>query len=310
MKLNSIALQQAIRTLFAGAVATLIIYFWPESQSNWVLLSALLIVQIRLTVPWFKQIVWQLITAVIAVIFILLSSSLAPSFWVLAVYLALVSFALAYYGFKKSSLFLPFFLINLWVLVASGIPVSGQETISRAECILIGAAIAMLVTVSLWPATLKREANTALAMCLETCKQLVIVIFDIYLRRDYAEKHLYYEKEIYELCQQFFYYKKTLTGSHLAVDAIFEIILSLSSLRYRVKDYSTFEIIHDELKATSQILIQKLTSVPEESNELLQVSIEQLESAYESTLKVAAKEPLVFLFFIFNLKALALSLSE
>jgi hypothetical protein len=306
MKLSPVALQQSIRTFAAGILALSITYFCNSQLSTWLVLTALIIVQIRFSSQWIKQLFLQAVVGLVLSGLIFSTYYLQSSFWCVTGFLVLIIFLSIYWSFTREEFFLPGCLIGLLVIIANGVAVNFQEALLRSEYILTGACVAMLITAVFWPASVRRESNMALTMCLQTCKQLIATIFNIYLRRDYVEQHLIYEKEIYQLNQQFFYYKKDLRGQHPAVDIIFEIIMSLGGLRYRIKDYATLEIINDELKDVSYALQEKLTQQPDASTDLLMVSIAKLEEAYRSTLQVAAKEPRMFLFFISNLKALVL----
>lgn len=92
------------------------------------------------------------------------------------------------------------------------------------------------------------------------------------------------------------------------IERIYELIMALGLLRYRVKDHTTFEIIDQELKNILSALNERL-SKPHFPNDL-EENIDRLEDVYQGALKVASQEPLVFLFFIQDLRALAKELEH
>ncbi len=96
--------------------------------------------------------------------------------------------------------------------------------------------------------------------------------------------------------------KKTLKK----IEHLSEIIFAIHQLRLRIKDFSIFEIVAREIfflkKASTLLLLkfQKNTFIQQEIDDFLQ-ALHAFEAMYERTLRVTAKEPLVFLIFIQDL---------
>lgn len=297
------ACQQAVRTLVSGLLAIFVSYYFHSSQDGWIILAAVLLVQVRIGYLFSLQVLSQLIFGLLATLVVFLANALIGHIFLLAVFLSAISFVSVYLGFRQLNLFLPAYLISLLAMISGGMGVGISDVIMRSEFVLCGMIIAMIATLLLWPDTLHKESKNALATCLQICRKLINTIFSIYLQRDYAEKHLNYEKEIYQLSQRFFYFKNKLKGLDDKIDMVFEIIMVLGTLRYRVKDYAAFEIVHQELREVLSALMDRFNQ-REPANDKLTVSIDRLEEVYRSALQVAAHEPLVFLFFIYNLRAL------
>lgn len=308
IEFNRYALQQVIRSLAAGVLATVASYYLPSSQYYWILLTALLFVQIRVGDFFSQQLFFQLISGVLLAVLMLLAAR-CENLVLLAVFLAATSFMSVYVGARQENIFLPVNLLNFMVLLSAGMPSAFDIAIVRSEYVLVGVAIAMLATALLWPSTKRFESNYALTICLQTFKELIRTIFAIYLQRDYKAEHLAYEKHIYQLSQRFFFYRLRLRKLTCEANEIFEIIMALSALRYQVKDHSTFEIAQQEFSDIAVALLDVMSLQKKFPDDYLEVSIARLEEVYRSALQVTAYEPLVFLFFVYSLRALAFQLN-
>ncbi len=133
------------------------------------------------------------------------------------------------------------------------------------------------------------------------------IILACYFQKDYRENQFEYEKKIHNQSRAVL---KLLSKIVLTDQAgyLYEIIISLGNLRFRVTDFATFEICAEELEAISLALatvFNKLTGMSE-----LSASIEAFEEVYRGALQVAATDPLAFLFFIQDLYTLRDKLNE
>ena len=142
------------------------------------------------------------------------------------------------------------------------------------------------------------RASWATSACLKIISQLQKLFLEIYIKRDYPQKHYFYERKIH------YHFIKTLRKLRVLrrfakpervenMLRLFDAVIAVGQLRYRVKDYSTFEMIEPELQALSvSIQTEKVIAV---------------ENNYYNTLSVAAADPLVFLLFIDALKQIILN---
>jgi len=90
----------------------------------------------------------------------------------------------------------------------------------------------------------------------------------------------------------------------------FDSIMACSQLRWRLSDYTALQVCHLEMKSLDQALqrvfsaMYKRTSpdLLRESIDYLISQIERLEENYHHVLTVTSKEPVVFLYFIYQLR--------
>ena len=162
---------------------------------------------------------------------------------------------------------------------------------------------------------LLKRLNFLVSSCLKKLDQLQKKIFSIYLNGDYTERQFEYEKELHfiifsilkvlgkiskrckKIPESVFYVSR--------LNNIFEIIVSLGSLRYRVKDQAIFEVFTHELSEISNMISHAMSALSKGKVFFLdKSSIEALEEIYHRTLVVASNEPIVYLVFINNLKEL------
>jgi|GEM_PF-3465996 len=299
-------ISQIIRTLVAGIVAFFFSRYIASEQSYWIVLSAVFFVQIRVGYRLSSHLVSELITGVLTAIGIFVVAHIRENPYGLAVILSLISGISVYVGFRQAKLFWPAFLGNLLVIFSSGMPVG--------IFVLYGLLIAMLVTMIICPSSLKNQTKQAIKTGWALSEKLFRVIFTVYIDQDYATQHFFYEKKIYYLSQLFF--NKAILLHRLnqsndkkviQMNRIFEIIMGLGSLRYRVDDHFNFEIISQELKDLLIVFLAKFNA--KKSEDSIENIIDRLEEVYRGALQIAAKEPLGFLFFISELRALDHELS-
>lgn len=89
------------------------------------------------------------------------------------------------------------------------------------------------------------------------------------------------------------------------IEQLYGALCSLHLLRYRVDEYSVFEICTQELcsleKASSDLMGQFARSIFSNqliNCDLLRTQIELFETIYNHTLQIVVRDPVIFLFFI------------
>lgn len=309
------ALKQAIRTFLATVLALGFGIYFHLEQMYWLILTTILLTQIRGNAPVWRHLVMILLTGLTAAILVFLVSTLTQPYLVLMVTL-LTGFCV-YIGLKNADIFLPIFLLNFLVLLASGLPQLAQGT-ERFIAMLLACGIAIFVNLCCWPQSVKQERNKLLKQFFVSLSQLQKTFCLIYLDKTWQKNEIHYERKIYLSTAQILYIVERLR--HLSIPAtllnllekVYVNVLSLGNLRYRVSDHSTFEIIHPELKKlceTIQAILLNLTQKKPPSLEPFEHNILALEEVYRSALQVAAREPLVFLLYIAALKNLQAQLA-
>lgn len=169
------------------------------------------------------------------------------------------------------------------------------------------------------------DVNVALAKCLQRLSQLNQAIFTCYLTRDYFEQHYVYEKLFHDRRRDFLFAMKKFRryknyediSRH--IENLYEIILSLGLLIYRVPDASTFEIASKEFYAITEnlsVMFRDLSAFLLDKKDFpslpfsLVENIQQLEEVNQSALQLVSPDPMVFLIFIQDLQALNIVLTE
>jgi hypothetical protein len=144
-------------------------------------------------------------------------------------------------------------------------------------------------------------------------------LFAAYVKSDFLSKKEHYLKNYYKnrsiffkklsCTRQWLSYLPKYTSCLLQLETLYEIIFSLHLLRFRIADYSVFEIPRSELSelqnqiATSLKALGKavLTNNYVGDAALFLESIQTLETLYQHTLKILLPNPLPFWFFIQDL---------
>jgi hypothetical protein len=313
IEFNFVALRQAIRTLAAGLFAIVMAHYFLSPATYWMILSACLLAQVRIGDLFYQHIVSQLAVGMLAAIGVFFASWWGKNLLFLSMFLAITSFVSVYVGFRWKNLFFAAYVVNLLAMMGGGMPVDLQAAAVRRQYIICGMLIAMGTTFSCWPNYFRFAVKTTVQNCRNICKKTLATAFSIYLMHDYLPQYFVYEKKIYQLSREFFYWIDVLSrlserkkNKKIPVRKLiytFQIIMALGLLRYRVKDHTTFEVIDQELKNVLSALDDSFNK-PYFPNDLDE-SIDRLEEVYRSALQVVAQEPLIFLFFIQDLRALA-----
>lgn len=313
------AFYQAIRTLIAGLVAIYVGNYFPSLQNYWIILTAVLLVQSRVGYLIQEHVAYQLVAGLLAAALVFAASYLGSVIVWLAVFLSLTSLVSVYLGFRYRNLFLTAYLVNLLAMISGGVPVDFEQTWQRSEFVLYGTVISLAITIICWPSILRLQIKAMMRTCLKINLQLLRIIFDIYLKKDYAANHFFYEKKIYYLSRLFAYWMRALwnlgqrsngvfSDKVARIDRIFSIATGLGALRYRISDHSTFGMINLELSDIWPAMAEKFKAaangkhVP--ADDRVQKNIDRLDEVYQGALQVAAQEPIVYLFFIQGLQAI------
>lgn len=168
----------------------------------------------------------------------------------------------------------------------------------------------------------EQRIKKSLANSFYALAKIQSTLFNAYLKPDYLSRQTSYAKMLHEKRTNYFRtidkvrsrIKDHSKYMHLflGVECLYEIICSLHLLRYRVNEYSLFEICQREmqgLEKESVNLLVKLArsffhkNVTLNTNELAE-KIEAFERLYGRTLQVVAADPVVFLFFAQDMHSL------
>lgn len=298
---------------------------------SWMVWSILLATLITSHHTWSRRLVILLTTSIAAVIGSILGSYIAGlDSHLLSLYLFCTTFLCVFLSEKYPQCFYPFFLINLLIILSSGFSGSELDNLERGIFLSLGFITAMAIQMVWWPLSYKDDLRQSIQIVLAKLKKLNQDIFACFIQIEYSKNVYLYEKRIHEDKNKFILalgeanalYKskqpnlsekeKNRYGEALIkADKLFDIMLDYSQLRRRVTDATTFQLAEDEFKkivndidADLSALMFLLRNKKMITGGALQQNIKHFEDNYQNVLRVSAREPLVFLLFIFSLKAM------
>lgn len=237
---------------------------------------------------------------------ILITHFLSVNIIILALYLSL-------FFFISVKLQPALFWVNFFGLISAGLPCSLVATMYRLQWIGLGLCVVVIFRLIIFPPTLSNERKHDLLVFFKQLDRLQRIIFHIYLQRDYKFQWFFYEKKIHqylaELFQQVNLLRKLSQQINWQCENLLAYFISLGNLRYRIKDYATFEVCEIELKKISNALSRALKSIKKPGPELRE-AIDQFKQIYDNTLTVITNDPIDFLIFIDNLQRIEFSVSK
>ncbi len=319
--------------LILVTVAAFAVQFkFDHAQNYWLIWSALIISLLTSGETFKTRILIMLLTGVAAGLSAFFAASLISLFPVLAIYLFIVTTGCMLLSQCNPHYFLMAFIINLFALISAGLPATMPDSVDRFIFILMGTAIALIFQVVFYFHFVINEWHWFIMMTLRQLRKLNDEIFSCFLQSEYIDNIYLYERRLHlqkNKCMTSIIRLREMTpliekslpekekNQHRLVqkkaDQIFDLLLDCSQLRRRVSDHTTFAVCSNELTAICQEierLFEGLIAVVMGKKiypniNMLQEKIQQLEETYNHVLQVSAREPLVFLLFIFSLKALS-----
>lgn len=311
------AIQQGVRTFCVAAIAFFCYLYFKLVDGYWLVLTSILLVQINPNNFFWRNLISPFVCGILIASTVFLIYLLGSHYLVLTGLVFIVTFLCVSIGLIKSELFLPAMLINLLIIMALGTPMRFEDMLMRIQWIVLGSLLAMLMKILLGPPGVKRHWREQVANYLQAINQLQKYFFWIYVARNYLDKAFFYEKELHKqrLCVlKYIENIKLLNIASFEFEKLFEITLALGDMRYRVKDFTTFEMSEKEFiaisnslndlfnQAAKQLLLGKKINL--DCSQLIS-AIAALEDITRGTLQIASAEPVVFVIFIQYLRALS-----
>ncbi len=142
--------------------------------------------------------------------------------------------------------------------------------------------------------------------------QIQLIVFSAYIKQDYFEYQLQYEKQLITKTKALFSWLKKMRGvANTKVDwecircceNLYESIFALELLKHRAIDHATFEVCRHEMQQVSQglsLLLQGENKL--EAQALLNEAINALENIFQTTIQFITVDPVIFLLFIRDIK--------
>lgn len=309
-----------IRLIITTIVCLIFLSVWNIPEGYWLLLSALILIQLRIENSFVKNQLYVLGVGTFIAANVFVANALSSYTFLLAVFLSITTFFCIYLGLKQRRFLPPVLMINLLGIIVSALDSSVTKEIQRSEAIIIGILLVVVLRSVLWPITFKNEFRRLTSVFWNSIQAMQDKIFQIYLLRDYSDNLYVYEKELHEkrvdnldainkmrelvsrmpAKKRLPYIKDIQHFEYIA-----DMTITLGSLRYRVKDFSTLEVCEKEFKMISETITKDIAKI--QKNERIKFNktlIDSFENLYQTTLQVITHEPQVFLIFIHNIKKL------
>jgi hypothetical protein len=164
-----------------------------------------------------------------------------------------------------------------------------------------------------------KKINKAIVVYLKQLHHLMAIVFSFYIKRDYFENRIVYEKKLVRqtklVLSALQKIRDKLLGSNnedfvFCLENLYEIIFSLDLLKHRLLDHATFEVCENELKNifdsicvllnASSVDIKKINQADAD----LRGAILAVEAVFQNTVQFLMADPMMFLFFIRDLQSL------
>jgi len=126
-------------------------------------------------------------------------------------------------------------------------------------------------------------------------------IFAGYLRGTDSLQMAADRQALYHICQSLRKNPSADLPIHEA-ERLYEMILSLGQLRFRVTDRALFEVCHQEFSQISLVLSSLFSKGDASALQNFRQCLDDFESLHEQVLCVSAPDPVVFLFFFQHLE--------
>jgi hypothetical protein len=317
-----IAVKPAMALVTSAFLAFGLGYYFNLAQGYWLVLATLLGLQVSVSATTTRKIFLLAGSAVAASLFIFFTIFL-HNVWLAAIFLALTTFIAVAAGLWFTDLWCAVLVVNLFAILAVSFPVYLTAGLQRIVCVIAGYSIAALIQFIFLRRSRVLALRSLLASSLRDLLDLNQTFFSFYLHRDYNSQMFVYEKRLHENRRDFLYNitrareflleQPAYTAVLADIEQIYEIILALGLVLYRVHDHSTFEVAGKEFSALEiaittalQLLAANLRTgkYGEILGQELPEAIRDMEEVNRNALQVVAADPLVFMLFIQDLTTL------
>ena len=319
----------ALCTLSIVVLALFASQYFSQVEAKWLSLTAILLSQVGLSLEVKGQRWWQLsfypLCGLLLTAAVYLSSLIkVQAFSVVLVFS--LSFLSCCIGWQRREFFFATVVFNLFLLLAFFSPLPLDEAAHCAYLILGSSLLVFFLRLLFFACLAPRYDHYAYIIFLQKLKYLYLLIFynpeqeNYLLGSPLEESHFQTAWSDCLAALQILKHKpprsnKGLPSSLRAtlelplLDRIWDLTLSLGSLRYRLTDSTVLTLSHHEMKGLATALLQLIDqfihpSTAKRDSASLEEAIQKLEELYQSTLQTVAKEPLVLLLFIQDLYAL------
>jgi hypothetical protein len=292
-------------------------------QGVWLVAPALLFLNVTLETALWQRTVTIAIAGSCAVIGILLGGLLAPNFIAQAIYLIIVVGICAYYASIQQKYAYPLFVVSFLILLTLHADGDWQMAISHAQTAAVGVIVVLVAQLILLPFAAVNEYQRSKVLVYKALSDLAAEIFSCLTSPDYPANVYLFERRVHAatskcldkialLGQRAGAVGETQNSNNSDVQSLFETMMDLSQIRWRVSDHTVFQLCSIELSEIELAMIAVLNAFPNTGKAAylekcivhFERGINRLEDNLEHIVKVAAREPVVFILFLAALKAM------
>jgi|GEM_PF-3239642 len=311
-------------------------YYYPSSQLSWLVLSSVLISQTGLLSETKQSALWQILfypcLGLLAGLTVFALSLCATHFLYASLLVIVLTGITGYWAWRDRQFFGAAFVIQVLGIITAFFPSDLEMAKQRFFLILLGSILVLLIRSPYRLLYLCWKFFFARVRYFQKLKYIYQLIFYTsgpaanLWGQELEESHF---QLAWSDCLTAMQELKNIISVHLeegasapprraqrasftvSLDHIWDLSLSLGSLRYRLTEEAVFRMAQAEMRGLSEALMQVLNQLsyskqPGQTLSLtgLQKAIQEFEELYQSMLQTVAKEPLVILLFIQDLYAL------
>lgn len=323
--------------ILVAFTANVVVLYVNSSQAYWLLWTALLLSLITTGDSFKRRLIMIVITGFASAFMSFAAGCLVSLPILLALFLFIITAVCIVISQRYPEYFLQALIVNLFVIISGGVE---MPLVAYAEIFIlmsIGIAIAALLQIIFYPYFIRNELQSYAVISLRHLKKLNKEIFACFLEPEYSDNIYLYERRLHVQKSQFLHAlsrlreviqlvetklnEKEIAAHELLLsnlELLYENMLDYSQLRRRVTDYATFSLCSQELtkisneidKLIEAVIAHVLSKKYYANIQNLNQSINQLDNNYNNVLRIAAREPLVFLLFIDSLNAFGKKLED
>ena len=292
----------------------------PFTESYWALVATLTGLYLAKTDYLSYPFPGFICLGLLCALFATLSGFLTNTYYLQASFLVLTIIITAAIGVWRQRFWPMVFVLNFLLILGAAFGTDGNEALQRYLSLVAGF---LLVAAMRWLFFRKisvKQLQGLFAESLQAAATLTEAIFTLYLVRDYQQHIFEYEKQLHSERNTFLQRICAVRSALLQIDSaqqpalvkllhqveqLYEVLMSIALLIYRVSDHSTFEVANKEFAALSEGVKAQLLFLAACLQQLTQTqplgfadNLQELQDIYHDALQVVAPDPMVFILFI------------
>jgi hypothetical protein len=294
----------------------------PYAEDYWLLLSVLAAFYLANT-----QIIPQtnpsfICLGLVIALLVSVSGALGVALWWQASFLVGLVLISVGVGVWRPRYWRAVFITNYLVMLGAAFSVNTMDALQRYFFVALGFLLVGVMRWIFFRKTSVRLMKWIFANCLRKTAALSDAIFSVYLTRNYQEQLFVYERKLHWQRNAFSFARNALARFDNTkrpafvkllenIEQVYEILLAIGLLVYRVSDHSTFEVANKELLALGDSVATYLKALAAQlphgrmdAPTTLTDAIQELQDINHDALQVVAPDPMVFILFIQDFKAL------